>query len=178
MIGQRLGTFLIDKELGSGSMGTVYRGVRETGKSRIAAVKVIGPEQIAKGEGFERFVREIEILQKLHHSNIVRYMAHGKSGKTYYYAMEYVSGPTLEKLLADRGPLFWVDVVRYTIQICDALDYSHENNIVHRDLKPSNLMVTPEDTIKLTDFGIAKDLDATKLTETGRTPGTAAYMAH
>jgi serine/threonine protein kinase len=62
MIGRLLGTFLIQEELGSGSMGTVYRGVRETGKARIAAVKVIGSEQMAKGEGFERFLREIEIL--------------------------------------------------------------------------------------------------------------------
>jgi eukaryotic-like serine/threonine-protein kinase len=177
MIGQRLGTFLIEEELGSGSMGTVYRGVRDTGKSRVAAVKVIGSEQMAKGEGFKRFVREIEILKKLRHANIVRYMAHGKSGKTYYYAMEYVPGPTLEKLLASHGPLFWVDVARYAIQICDALHYSHENSVVHRDLKPSNLMVTPEDTIKLTDFGIAKDLDATQLTVTGRALGTVAYMA-
>jgi eukaryotic-like serine/threonine-protein kinase len=177
MIGQRLGTFLIDEELGSGSMGTVYRGVRNTGKSRIAAVKVIGSEQMAKGEGFKRFVREIEILKKLRHANIVRYMAHGKSGKTYYYAMEYIPGPTLEKLLASHGPLFWVDVARYAIQICDALHYSHENSIVHRDLKPSNLMVTPADTIKLTDFGIAKDLDATQLTATNRALGTVAYMA-
>ena len=94
-----------------------------------------------------------------------------------YYAMEYVAGATLEKLLASHGPLFWVDVARYAIQICDALHYSHENSVVHRDLKPSNLMLTPEDNIKLTDFGIAKDMDATRLTATGLAVGTAAYMA-
>jgi eukaryotic-like serine/threonine-protein kinase len=177
MIGQRLGTFLIEEELGSGSMGTVYRGVRDSGKRRIAAIKVIGDAQIAKREAFKRFVREIRILRKLRHPNIVRYMAHGKSGKTFYYAMEFVPGPTLEKRLANSGPLFWVDVVRYAIQICDALHYSHENSVVHRDLKPSNLMLTPKDNIKLTDFGIAKDMDATRLTGTGRAVGTAAYMA-
>ena len=177
MIGQRLGTFLIDKELGSGSMGTVYRGVRETGKKQIAAVKVINPDRMAHGTTFERFIREIKILQKLDHSNIVRYLAHGKSGKTYYYAMEYVRGQTLERHLADRGHLFWVDVVRYAVQICDALQYSHDHNVIHRDLKPSNLMVTQDDKIKLTDFGIAKDLDATGLTASFLTLGTARYMS-
>ncbi len=177
MIGQRLGTFLIDNELGSGSMGTVYRGIRDTGKTRVAAVKVINPERMARGTTFERFIREIEILQKLHHSNIVRYLAHGKSGKTYYYAMEYVRGQTLEMHLADHGHFFWVDVVRYAIQICDALQYSHDHHVIHRDLKPSNLMVTQDVTIKLTDFGIAKDLDATGLTASFLTLGTARYMS-
>jgi eukaryotic-like serine/threonine-protein kinase len=178
MIGRRLGTFLIDKKLGKGSMGTVYRGVRETCDRQIAAIKVINSDKMAKGTAFRRFIREIEILQKLHHENIVEYLAHGKSGKTHYYAMEYIRGPNLDKLLAHRGPLFWVDVVRYAIQICEALDYSHEHQVVHRDLKPSNLMVTADGkTIKLTDFGIAKDLDAPKLTESFLTLGSAPYMS-
>jgi eukaryotic-like serine/threonine-protein kinase len=178
MIGRRLGTFLIDKKLGKGSMGTVYRGVREKGDMRIAAVKVINSDKMAKGTAFRRFIREIEILKKLHHENIVAYLANGKSGKTYYYAMEYIRGPNLDKLLADRGPLFWVDVVRYAIQICEALDYSHEHQVVHRDLKPSNLMVTEDgETIQLTDFGIAKDLDAPGLTESFLTLGSAPYMS-
>jgi serine/threonine protein kinase len=177
MIGQRLGSFLIEAELGSGAMGTVYRGVRESGKTRIAAVKVISSEQLVKGRAYDRFVREAEILEQFRHPNIVRYLARGKSGKTFYYAMEYVQGATLDKLIEERGPLPWVDVVKFGIQICDALHYAHEHSVVHRDLKPSNLMVAEGDQLKLTDFGIAKDLDATALTATGRTLGTAAYMA-
>ena len=175
MIGERLGTYLIEEELGSGSMGTVYRGVRETGE--IAAVKVINPERMGHGTTFERFIREIKILRKLHHRNIVRYLAHGKSGKTYYYAMEYVQGQTLERHLANRGYLLWFDVVRYAIQICNALQYSHDHGVIHRDLKPSNLMLTQNNRIKLTDFGIAKDLDATGLTASFLTLGTARYMS-
>ena len=91
--------------------------------------------------------------------------------------MEYVDGETLEKIIQDRGALPWREVVELGIQICDALHYAHERGVVHRDLKPSNLMVTADGKIKLTDFGIAKDLDATALTATGRTLGTAAYMA-
>ena len=91
--------------------------------------------------------------------------------------MEYVPGETLEQMLQQRGPLPWREVVDLGIQICDALHYAHEHGVVHRDLKPSNLMITTEGKLKLTDFGIAKDLDATALTATGRTLGTAAYMA-
>jgi hypothetical protein len=177
MIGQKLGSFLIESELGAGAMGVVYRGVRETGKTRVAAVKVIAVEQMAKGKGFERFVREAEILEQFRHPNIVRYLARGKSGKTFYYAMEFIPGSTLDRLIEDRGALPWQEVARFGVQICDALHYAHEHSVVHRDLKPSNLMVTKEGQLKLTDFGIAKDLDATALTATGRTLGTAAYMA-
>ena len=177
MIGQKLGSFLIEAELGAGAMGVVYRGVRESGKTRVAAVKVISLDQMSKGKAFDRFIREAEILEQFRHPNIVKYLARGKSGKTFYYAMEYIQGCTLDKIIQDRGALPWPEMVRYAIQICDALHYAHEHSIVHRDLKPSNLMVNLEDEIKLTDFGIAKDLDATALTATGRTLGTAAYMA-
>ncbi len=177
MIGQKLGSFLIEAEIGAGAMGVVYRGVRDSGKTRVAAVKVIGVEQMAKGKAFERFVREAEILEQFRHPNIVRYLARGKSGKTFYYAMEFIAGRTLDGMIEETGPLPWEEVARIGIQICDALHYAHEHSVIHRDLKPSNLMMTKDGEVKLTDFGIAKDLDATALTATGRTMGTAAYMA-
>ena len=101
----------------------------------------------------------------------------GRFRGTSYIAMEYVQGDTLEKIIQERGHLPWREVVDLAIQMCAALHYAHEHGIVHRDLKPSNLMVTTDGKIKLTDFGIAKDLDATALTATGRTLGTAAYMS-
>ncbi len=132
---------------------------------------------MGKGKSFERFLREATILEQFRHPNIVRYLARGKSGATYYYAMEYVSGPTLDSVLSKQETLPWRQVVDLGIQLCDALQYAHDRGIVHRDLKPSNLMVTEKGQLKLTDFGIAKDLDGTALTATGRTLGTAAYMA-
>ncbi|MGE3821566.1 MAG: serine/threonine protein kinase [Isosphaeraceae bacterium] len=174
---EKLGSYRIIGTLGVGAMGVVYKAVHEqTGK--LAALKVISSETAQRGgKAFERFKREAEILQQLRHSNIVRILAVGKSKGSPYIAMELIEGATLEEVLKKRGELPWKEVVALGKQICDALHYAHEHGVVHRDLKPSNLMVTRDDRIKLTDFGIAKDLDATALTATGRTMGTAAYMA-
>ena len=176
MIGQKLGSYRIEAELGSGAMGVVYRGFNEV-KNRAAAIKVISMEQMGKGKASQRFIREAEILEQFRHPNIVRYMGRGKSGGIYYYAMEYIAGPTLDKILGERGTLPWREVVALGVQLSEALHYAHERGVVHRDLKPSNLMLTEGGELKLTDFGIAKDLDATALTGTGRTLGTATYMA-
>jgi eukaryotic-like serine/threonine-protein kinase len=176
MIGQKLGSYRIEAELGSGAMGVVYRGFNEV-KNKPAAIKVISLEQMGKGKAMERFSRESDILEHFKHPNIVRYLARGRSGGKYYYAMEYIKGPTLEKVLRDRGSIPWREVAALGIQLCEALQYSHDNGVVHRDLKPSNLMLTETGQLKLTDFGIAKDLDGTALTGTGRTLGTATYMA-
>ncbi len=176
LIGEKLGSFRIEAVLGSGAMGVVYRGTNEkTGK--VAAIKVMGNEFAQKGKIGERFDREAEILQQLRHPNIVRFLAWGRFRGTSYIAMEYVQGETIEKVIVDRGHLRWREVVELGLQMCDALHYAHEHGVVHRDLKPSNLMVTADGKIKLADFGIAKDLDATALTATGRTLGTAAYMS-
>ena len=176
LIGEKLGSFRIEAVLGSGAMGVVYRGTNEK-NGKPAAIKVMSNEFAQKGKIGERFEREAEILQQLRHPNIVRFLAWGRFRGTSYIAMEYVQGETVEKVIVDRGHLPWREVVELGVQACDALHYAHEHGVVHRDLKPSNLMVTADGKIKLADFGIAKDLDATALTATGRTLGTAAYMS-
>jgi len=176
MIGEQLGSYRIEAILGTGAMGVVYRAINDT-TGRQAAVKVIGGEVGQKGKLYERFRREAEILQQFRHPNIVQFLSLGRFKGTSYFAMEYVPGETLDQMLRRRGPLPWREVVDLGIQLCDALHYAHEHGVIHRDLKPSNLMITAEGQLKLTDFGIAKDLDATALTATGRTLGTAAYMA-
>lgn len=178
MIGQKLGSFRIVSLLGSGAMGVVYKAVHEpTGQP--AAVKVITAEHTAKGTAADRFERESEILQKLKHPNIVRFLGVGKYKGTRYFAMEFVDGVTLDRRLEQGdGFLPWREVVEIGIQICSALHYAHGFRVIHRDLKPANLMLTTgTNQLKLADFGIAKDQDATALTATGRTLGTAAYMA-
>ncbi len=177
LIGQKLGSFRLEEILGSGAMGVVFRATQET-TGRPAAVKIVHGELAQKGKVYDRFAREEEILKQFRHPNIVRWLAWGRFKGTSYFAMEYVEGVTLERVLQDRGELPWREVVDLTIQLCDALQYAHEMNVVHRDLKPSNLMITLDGKLKLTDFGIAKDLErTTQLTAPGRTLGTAAYMA-
>jgi serine/threonine-protein kinase len=176
LIGEKLGSFKIESVLGSGAMGVVYRGTHEK-TGRIAAVKVVNTEYAQGSKIRDRFDREAEILQQFRHSGIVRFLAVGRFRGTSYIAMEYIEGVTLEATIAERGYIPWREVVDLGIQICEALHYAHERGVVHRDLKPSNLMVTADGKIKLTDFGIAKDLDATALTASDRTLGTAAYMS-
>ena len=127
-------------------------------------MKVVSTEFAQGGKIRDRFEREAEILQQFRHPNIVRFLAVGRFRGTSYLAMEFVEGSTLEKSILDRGSLPWLEVVDLGIQICDALQYAHQHGVVHRDLKPSNLMLTADGKVKLTDFGIAKDLDATALT--------------
>jgi serine/threonine-protein kinase len=178
MIGQKLGSFRIEAKVGSGAMGVVYRAVHEP-SGRPVAVKVITGEQARKSSAYDRFEREAEILQKLKHPNIVRFLGVGRFQGTNYFAMEFVEGRTLEAVLeqSEHGYLPWLEVVTLGAQVCEALHYAHGFRVVHRDLKPSNIMITDDGRVKLTDFGIAKDIDRTALTAEGRTLGTAAYMA-
>src|SRR5262245_5315332 len=175
-VGETLGSFRIEAVLSAGAMHLVYRATNQT-TNQAVAVKVFGAGIANQGQAYERFRREAEILQQFRHPNIVRFLALGRFKGTSYFAMEYIAGETLEQLLVRRGPLPWREVVDLGVQICEALHYAHEHGVVHRDLKPSNLMVSDQGQIKLTDFGIAKDLDATALTAPGRTLGTAAFMA-
>jgi serine/threonine-protein kinase len=177
LVGQQLGPFLIEKELGAGAMGAVYRGKYiETGKT--VAIKVMAPGMGTKSDSAnKRFEREANILKQLKHPNIVRLFAVGRHKGTPYYAMEYVEGESLDHVMARRDRMSWEEVVDLGQQLCSALQHAHEKGIVHRDLKPSNLMILPDGTLKLTDFGIAKDLDVTALTGANCTIGTAAYMS-
>jgi len=175
-VGQQLGPFLIEKQLGTGAMGAVYRGVyTKTGMK--VAIKIMAPNLGGDDRALKRFEREAEILKQLKHPNIVRYYGIGKHQGTRYYAMEYVEGESLDRRMARGDRMTWEEVVTLGQQLCAALLHSHQQGIIHRDLKPSNLMILPDSTLKLTDFGIAKDIDRTQLTEANCTVGTAAYMS-
>jgi serine/threonine-protein kinase len=175
LIGQQVGPFAVEKVIGSGAMGAVYLA-RYKGGTRVA-LKFMSPTLGANDRALARFEREAEILKQLRHPNIVRLFGHGKFQGMPYYAMEYIEGETMEQVLERRGRLPWEEVVALGGQICAALQHAHEQGIVHRDLKPANLMLLPDGTLKLTDFGIAKDLDVTQLTSANCTVGTAAYMS-
>ena len=177
LVGQQLGPFAIDKELGSGAMGAVYRGTYAKTGQRVA-IKVMAPGLGVKDSAAARFEREAAILKQFNHPNIVRLFGVGRFHGTPYYAMEYIDGESLDHVLTRRGKLTWEEVVAFGMQLSAALQHAHEAGIIHRDLKPSNLMILKDGTtLKLTDFGIAKDSDVTQLTSANCTIGTAAYMS-
>jgi eukaryotic-like serine/threonine-protein kinase len=178
-IGQKMGPFTIEKELGSGAMGTVYRvNYRDDkGRSKTLALKIISTGLSGSETALLRFEREAQILKQLKHPNIVSLFAPGRYKGTPFFSMEYVDGESLDQILARRLRFSWEEVVTMGKQICSALQHAHDKGIIHRDLKPSNLMRLEDGTIKLTDFGIAKDMDVTALTGANATVGTAAYMS-
>jgi serine/threonine-protein kinase len=173
--GQQLGPFTIEKQVGEGAMGTVYRA-RHDKTGQAVALKIISGADITPNT-IARFERETAILKKLNHPNIVRLLATGRIRGTPFYVMEFIEGETLEALLERRGRFTWQEVVALGKQVCAALQEAHRQGIIHRDLKPANVMMTSDGTAKLTDFGIAKGLEVSKLTATHATVGTAAYMS-
>jgi serine/threonine protein kinase len=178
LLGQNIGPFKVEREIGSGAMGTVYRATYTKGdKTRRVAIKVIAPGLGDNDRIRARFQREGDILKQLKHPNIVRLLATGKVEGRPFYAMEFIDGHALDRQLAQQNRFPWDKVVELGKQICAALQHAHDHGIIHRDLKPSNLMVDRNGTLKLTDFGIAKDSDMTGLTSANSTVGTAAYMS-
>lgn len=172
----QVGPYVIHEKIGAGGMGSVYLG-RHSSTGQIAAVKVL-PASLAQEGGFvERFAREIESMKRLNNPYIVKLYDDGVDGGTYYYAMEYVAGETLTQLLRREKRLPWQRVIEMSIQICQALKSAHDTGIIHRDLKPSNLLVTPDGTVKLTDFGVAQVFATDRLTVTGGIVGTAEFMS-
>jgi len=176
MAERQMGPFLVGQKLGVGGMGVVYRATY-TKTGQVVALKLLSSELSNKPRLVARFERELAILKKLKHPNIVPCFGGGKLGEQHFLAMELIEGGSLATELKRRNKLSWEEVIRIGMQVCSALEHAHEHGIIHRDLKPSNLLLTKEGKVKLADFGIARDSDATALTAAGKTVGTFAYMA-
>jgi serine/threonine-protein kinase len=176
MIGDRLGKWVIHKELGRGGMGRVYLAQDEIGGQK-AALKVLAAE-LAQEQGFlHRFQREIDALSQLDHPHIVRFYESGFENGLYFYAMEYVDGSSFEDILLREQRLPWREVLDTAMQVCPALKHVHDHGIIHRDLKPANILRDQAGVVKLTDFGIAKVFAQGHLTATGGVVGTAEYLS-
>lgn len=172
----RIAKYKIEKKLGQGGMGIVYKCL-DTEQDRHAAVKVL-PQQLAADPAFlQRFRREVVTLQRLDNPNIVRIFDQGEYDGAYYYAMEFVDGVSLESLLDAREKMDPLRALRIIRACAEALQHSHSQGIIHRDIKPGNIMLTSNEEVKLTDFGIAKVLDATRMTATQGVLGTVEYMS-
>jgi eukaryotic-like serine/threonine-protein kinase len=177
LIGQQLGDYILESELGRGSMGIVYRAAHRTsGKSY--AIKVL-LEPLASDMSFvTRFTREARIIASLHHPNIVRVYEAGRHGQHLYFVMEYFSGVTAGHMLKERGRLPYAQVIEIAAQAADALDYAHSTgHLVHRDIKPENLLVDRWFRVKMLDFGLARVEGLHSITRVGTVVGSLYYVA-
>ncbi len=176
MTQRMIGPFEVGDRIGVGGMGIVYRATYTKNGAQVA-LKILSPD-LSETESLQlRFEREVSILKKLQHPHIVRYYGGGKFGTQRFYAMELVMGGSVEDLLKQKKKLPWEEALDIAMQVAKALEHAHEAGVIHRDLKPANLLLTADGTVKLTDFGIARDTTATALTAAGKTVGTYAYMA-
>jgi serine/threonine-protein kinase len=175
-----LGRYQVEKELGKGAMGIVYLG-RDPKISRVVAIKTMALSQEFEEDELdevkERFFREAETAGRLSHPNIVTIYDAGEEHDLAYIAMEFLKGQDLAKYIKKENLLDIKTVVSIVTRAADALAFAHAQNVVHRDIKPANLMYEPEsDSLKLTDFGIARITDSSK-TKTGMVLGTPSYMS-
>ena len=175
-----LGRYQVEKELGKGAMGVVYQG-RDPKIGRIVAIKTMALAQEFEADELAdvkaRFFREAETAGRLNHPHIVTIFDAGEEHDLAYIAMEFLKGRDLVPYTKAGNLLPMASVVSIIARVADALGYAHRQNVVHRDVKPANMMYEREsDTVKVTDFGIARITDASK-TKTGMVLGTPSYMS-
>ncbi len=171
-----LGRYKIKSEIATGGMGTVYVA-RDTRLNRDIALKVLATNLLADSNLVERFRREARAIAALSHPNIANVFDYGEEEGRPVIAMELAPGRDLARILRDRGPLPTDRVATIGTQLCAALAHAHVAGIVHRDVKPANVIVSDEDSVKVTDFGIARATGDEKLTVTGSVMGTAHYIS-
>lgn len=180
-LGQTLGgRYRIEELLGQGGMSSVYRAV-DPNLRRVVAVKMIHPHLSSNEEFVRRFEEEASAIAQLRHPNIIQVYDFNHDQGLYYMVMEFVLGETLQqrmkRLSADQRRLPYSEIVRYMIDLCEAVDYAHKRQMIHRDIKPANIMLDVNGHAILMDFGIAKIIGGHKHTATGAVIGTAMYMS-
>ena len=176
LIGQTIkDTYQVYEDVGQGAAATVYMA-RDLSRNRVVALKAIHPHLTKEGRFLERFKLEAELLSQITSPHIVQIYDFGKEDDVNYIVMEYLEGKTLSNIIQERGPLDVSEALHITHQIAECLDTMSAAGIVHRDIKPGNVMLTPEGQVKIMDFGIAKGLVETGLTQTG-VLGTPHYIS-
>jgi tetratricopeptide (TPR) repeat protein len=164
------------KLLGEGGMGSVYKA-RDRELDRLVALKVIRSELAGHPTVLQRFKQELILARKVTHRNVVRIFDLGVADGLRFITMEFVEGRDLSSLLEDRHKLSPEETVKILRQVCSALEVAHHEGVVHRDLKPQNIMVEGNGRACVMDFGLARSMEATGLTQVGAIMGTPAYMS-
>lgn len=175
-IGERVGNCWIVAKLGEGGFGTVYRAIDEE-TERPVAVKIVKPERAANEEVIRKFLRGAIAAAQIEHPNVVGIYRIGRDERyrRHYIVMEHLKGRTLQAVLEERGPLPPSEVIPWILQAADGLHAAHEKSILHRDLKPDNIMLSAEGVIKITDLGLARQMD--RNVKTTKVMGTPHFMA-
>jgi predicted Ser/Thr protein kinase len=175
LCGKTLNGFRIERRLGRGSMGVVYLSQQnQTGETLV--LKMMRHNLVYDHRAIKRFQQEADILKSATHPNIIRLKTDFVALNTIFLVMEYCDGPSLSAVIDRFGPLPEDQVRRILGQLAGALSYAHGTGIVHRDLKPSNVLFKTDGTVKLTDFGLARSVVGTGLTNPGEIIGTPRYM--
>ncbi|WP_250926673.1 serine/threonine-protein kinase [Aporhodopirellula aestuarii] len=176
----KLGDFTIQREIGRGGMGIVYEAIQES-LSRKVAIKLLPIASLLDSRQIERFKNEAHAAGLLQHPNIVPVYSVGSDRGVHYYAMQFISGVSMDEWVAmharDNCRTDWRSVLGWTIDIARALHAAHETGVVHRDVKPSNLMLDRESKIWITDFGLARCQTDDSITKSGDLVGTMRYMS-
>jgi len=159
-----------------GGMALVYRG-RRLDDGALVAIKVLRDQYAHNAEFVARFEREAQAAARLSHPRMVKIFDHGRDGDVDFIVMEIIDGEDLKTHLRRSGPLDEARVRAIGAQVCEVLEYAHREGIVHRDIKPQNILLTPDGSVKVTDFGIARALASTGITETGTVLGSVQYIS-
>jgi serine/threonine protein kinase len=180
--GFRLGSYVIQDQLGQGGMGAVYLAEHATLRRRVALKVLRAQRGVEAKVGVERFLREARAAAALDHPNIVRIHDVAQQDDIHYLALEYVEGRTLDKILSQGGAIAPSLAVGYIAQAAAGLQHAHEKGFVHRDIKPANLILASDGTVKLLDMGLARSLTSaadnlTEMLDKGAVVGTADFIA-
>jgi predicted Ser/Thr protein kinase len=178
MVGRTFDGYRVEGVIGRGGMGVVYKAT-QLSLGRPVAIKVLPAEFAERPQFLERFHREVDVLSKLSHPNIVTVMERGEVDGRPYLVMEYIDGTSLRELIA-KGPLPRHEALSIVRTVLGALEHAHGRGIVHRDIKPENVLIAPGGIVKVADFGLSRLLgpaDLTRLTHTHLMLGTFEYMS-
>ncbi len=176
MIGKYIHTYQITQRLGEGGMGVVYKA-SDTVLGREVALKMLHAQLIRQSQFLDRFKKEARVLAQLLHPNIAVIYNFIEQDDNHFMVMEYVQGKNLDELLKQQQTLSFEKVIAIFLQALEGLQHAHKKGVFHRDIKPSNFILSPDGTVKLMDFGIAKIAGEQRLTQVNRVVGTVEFMA-
>ncbi len=174
----QIANYKISAKIGQGAMGSIYKAL-QISMDRIVALKILAQKYATNDKFRERFLREARAVAKLNHPNIIQGIDVGESSGIYYFAMEYIDGPTVGELLKRGGALDEKRALNIVMQITRALNHAFQHGIIHRDIKPDNVMLTRDGVAKLCDLGLAKVTtdEGPESTRPGASMGTPYYIS-